>query len=245
MHCHAGLGRTGVLISAYLVYNLRVRSNDAIRYVRLKRPGAVQTRRQIDCVKEFESYFLPNCLIFSHKGIGDPDRKVGRFSVEQCLKRQKHVLHGYEARSLKYIPKLVFRVCERIIKLCSNDNENFGDVGSLSSLGGDSAVTNNSMDSDPPSTNVSSSIPSKEEKMLIYTRSFIAYKFDNRGTRLLNFKTQSSNNLGKGVGMNGGAQSSQVLYPFVTISAKFLLIRIYTCCQSKFLNIYIITVYSK
>ena len=50
---------TGVLIAAYLVYHLRVRSNDALRYVRLKRPGAVQTRRQIECVKEFEAYFLP------------------------------------------------------------------------------------------------------------------------------------------------------------------------------------------
>lgn len=59
VHCHAGLGRTGVLIAAYLVYYLRVRTNDALRYVRLKRPGAVQTRRQIDCVKEFEAYFLP------------------------------------------------------------------------------------------------------------------------------------------------------------------------------------------
>ena len=207
VHCHAGLGRTGVLISAYLVYNLRVRSNDAIRYVRLKRPGAVQTRRQIDCVKEFESYFLPQCLIFSHK----PDGKAGKFSVEQCLKRQKYVLHGYEARSLKYIPKLVFRVCERIIKLCNNDDENFGEIGSLSSLGGESALTNNSMDSDPPSANASSStIPTKEEKMLNYTRSFIAYKFDNRGTRLLNFKSQSSNSLGKGAGMNGGMQTSQV-----------------------------------
>ena len=62
VHCHAGLGRTGVLIAAYLVYYLRVRTNDALRYVRLKRPGAVQTRRQIDCVKEFEAYFLPQVL---------------------------------------------------------------------------------------------------------------------------------------------------------------------------------------
>ena len=31
IHCHAGLGRTGVLCAAYLVYHLRVRANDAIR----------------------------------------------------------------------------------------------------------------------------------------------------------------------------------------------------------------------
>ena len=71
VHCHAGLGRTGVLVSAYLVYFLRVRSADAIRYVRMKRPGAVQTRRQIECVKEFESYFLPQCLVFSLKPTGE------------------------------------------------------------------------------------------------------------------------------------------------------------------------------
>ena len=210
VHCHAGLGRTGVLISAYLVYYLRVRSNDAIRFVRLKRPGAVQTRRQIDCVKEFESYFLPQCLIFSSKLPGDPDRKAGRFSMEQCLKRQKYVLHGYEARSLKYIPKLVFRVCERIIKLCSN-NEGFGDAGSLTSLGGDSVgagVAGSSMDIDTSAT--SSTIPSREEKMLTFTRSFIAYKFDNRGTRLLNFKKSSENSIGSGNGGGAGINSNQV-----------------------------------
>ena len=45
-------------------YYFRVQSNDAIRYVRLKRPNAVQTRRQIACVKEFETYFLPQCIIY-------------------------------------------------------------------------------------------------------------------------------------------------------------------------------------
>lgn len=131
VHCHAGLGRTGVLLACYLVYYLRVRSNDALRYVRLKRPGAVQTRKQIDCVKEFEAYFLPQCLVFSLKPVGDPDKRSGRFTVDQHLKRQKSVIHGFEARTLKYIPKVLFRLCERLLQLCDcgptyePDQENF------------------------------------------------------------------------------------------------------------------------
>jgi protein tyrosine phosphatase domain-containing protein 1 len=132
IHCHAGLGRTGVLAAAYLVYHLRVRANDAIRYVRLKRPGAVQTRRQIQCVKEFEAYFLPQCLVFSSRPAADPDRKHGRFTVDQYLKRQKHVSHGSEVRVLKHIPKIIFKLCERLLRLCNcgpifdiSDGQNF------------------------------------------------------------------------------------------------------------------------
>nr|CAD7607999.1 unnamed protein product [Timema genevievae] len=50
----AGLGRTGVLIACYLIYSLRVHANDAIRFVRLKRPNSVQTRGQILCMAAIE-----------------------------------------------------------------------------------------------------------------------------------------------------------------------------------------------
>lgn len=59
-----GLGRTGVLIACYLVYSLRVSANDAIRFVRLKRPGSVQTRGQILCVRHFAQFILPQTVTF-------------------------------------------------------------------------------------------------------------------------------------------------------------------------------------
>lgn len=49
-------------------------------------------------MKEFEAFFLPQCLIFSLKPKNDPDRKAAPFAIEQHLKRQRMVIHGFEAR---------------------------------------------------------------------------------------------------------------------------------------------------
>ena len=90
--------------------------------VRLKRPNAVQTRGQIACVKEFETFILPQCLLFSSKPPGDRDKKLGRFNLDTCLKRQKFIVHGYEARALKHIPKLLYVIYERLLRLCDARN---------------------------------------------------------------------------------------------------------------------------
>ena len=82
----------------------------------------MQTRRQIACVKEFETYFLPQCIIFSMKPPSERDKKLGRFTLDVCLKRQKFLVHGFEAKTLKHIPKLLYVICERLVKLCDNNN---------------------------------------------------------------------------------------------------------------------------
>ncbi|KAK2583033.1 hypothetical protein KPH14_009075 [Odynerus spinipes] len=121
IHCHAGLGRTGVLIACYLIYSLRVRANDAIRFVRMKRPCAIQTRGQIICVQEFEHFVLPQMIVYPLNSlIGD--RKA--CSLQSYLKRQHTVLHGYEQRTFKHIPKIVFTICERILQLCDCQEDN-------------------------------------------------------------------------------------------------------------------------
>ena len=43
IHCHAGLGRTGVLIACYLVFSRRLTGDEAISLVRAKRCGVIAT----------------------------------------------------------------------------------------------------------------------------------------------------------------------------------------------------------
>ena len=53
---------------------------------------------------------LPRYLRFSNRT--SSDKKSAPFTIDQHLKRQKMVLHGFEARALKHIPKIVYR-CAR------------------------------------------------------------------------------------------------------------------------------------
>ncbi|MBN3296805.1 PTPC1 protein, partial [Amia calva] len=118
VHCHAGLGRTGVLIACYLVYLTRVSPSEAIHYVRIKRPYSIQTRAQINLVFDFARFLTPQLILYTDVSSGH-----SRFTLQQYLHRQKNLLHGYEARNLKYIPKIVDLVCKRLVSMTLNKAE--------------------------------------------------------------------------------------------------------------------------
>ncbi|XP_072551629.1 protein tyrosine phosphatase domain-containing protein 1 [Salminus brasiliensis] len=107
VHCHAGLGRTGVLIACYLIYILRITASEAIHYVRIKRPRSIQTRAQISLVFDFARLLGSQlaqypCLSMRHGA---------QFSLRQYLQRQALLLHGEEARSLADTPKILHLLC--------------------------------------------------------------------------------------------------------------------------------------
>ncbi|KAJ7398348.1 Protein tyrosine phosphatase domain-containing protein 1 [Pitangus sulphuratus] len=115
VHCHAGLGRTGVLIACYLVFATRMSADQAILFVRAKRPNSIQTRGQLLCIREFTQFLVPLRNVFA---CCEP--RAHTVTLSQYLTRQRHLLHGYESRHLKHVPKLVYLVCKLLLDLAEN-----------------------------------------------------------------------------------------------------------------------------
>ncbi|GCC21849.1 hypothetical protein chiPu_0000233 [Chiloscyllium punctatum] len=115
IHCHAGLGRTGVLIACYLVFATRMSADQAILFIRAKRPNAIQTRGQLLCVREFSQFLIPLRNVFS---CCDP--RAHAVTISQYLIRQRHLLHGYEARQLRHVPKIIHLTCKLLLDFAEN-----------------------------------------------------------------------------------------------------------------------------
>uniref|UniRef100_A0A8B9HW53 Protein tyrosine phosphatase domain-containing protein 1 n=1 Tax=Astyanax mexicanus TaxID=7994 RepID=A0A8B9HW53_ASTMX len=115
VHCHAGLGRTGVLLACFLVFTSRMTADQAILFVRSKRPNSIQTRGQLVCVRQFAQFLVPLRNLFARA-----EPRANPVTLSQYLIRQKHMLHGYEARQLRYMPKLVLIICRLLLDIAEN-----------------------------------------------------------------------------------------------------------------------------
>ncbi|MCI4390192.1 hypothetical protein PGIGA_G00119740 [Pangasianodon gigas] len=115
IHCHAGLGRTGVLLACYLVFTSRMSADQAILFVRAKRPSSIQTRGQLLCVREFARFVAPLHCVFS-----SVEPRTHAVTLSQYLTRQRYLLHGYEARHMKHVPKIVHLVCRLLLDIAEN-----------------------------------------------------------------------------------------------------------------------------
>eukprot|EP01063_Lacrimia_lanifica_P011344 TRINITY_DN1814_c4_g1_i1.p1 TRINITY_DN1814_c4_g1~~TRINITY_DN1814_c4_g1_i1.p1 ORF type:complete len:808 (+),score=255.49 TRINITY_DN1814_c4_g1_i1:134-2557(+) len=105
VHCHAGLGRTGLMIACWIMYHFNTPFEEAVRKVREQRPGAVQTKRQYQFTQNFHGYLVDLRKVF----VAEP--------LKDMLDRQNSYLHGQEARALRHVPKLAHTVLTRLLDL--------------------------------------------------------------------------------------------------------------------------------
>lgn len=105
----------GVLLACYLVFTSWMSADKAIVFVRAKRPNSIQTRGQLLCVRKFAQFLAPLRTIFPCV-----EPKAGAVTLSQYLARQRHLLHGYEARRMKNVPKVVQLVCRRLLDIAAN-----------------------------------------------------------------------------------------------------------------------------
>lgn len=54
VHCDSGMGRTGTMLSIYLVSSKRYTAKEAISEVRQRRPGSIETSEQEDIIYKYE-----------------------------------------------------------------------------------------------------------------------------------------------------------------------------------------------
>ncbi|KAK7199666.1 phosphatase [Novymonas esmeraldas] len=117
VHCHAGLGRTGLMIACYYVYSQHIPSHEAIALVRKTRPGAIQTNRQAQFIADFEKHLWRLSQAFRVE-ISDALIDVNLF-----IQRQRLVLHGEQADLYKNVPLFLHTILCRLLNLTKDNPE--------------------------------------------------------------------------------------------------------------------------
>lgn len=123
VHCHAGYGRTGIVIACYKIYDELLLAKEAIEIVRQKRKGSIQTEKQKEYCIKFQDYLQRLRANF----LNNEARQI-----ETLLYNQKLLDVGnYKFRNLEYnkfIPLFLQYIFDSIIELkkkkkVKNENE--------------------------------------------------------------------------------------------------------------------------
>ena len=111
VHCHAGYGRTGIVIACYMLFNSEKTSEDVIKEIRQKRKNCIETKNQKHYCRKFEEFLKQTRILFGPKE-----------KIDVYLKRQEDLLFGEQSRKYGYIPKLITKILVKIIEIKNTNN---------------------------------------------------------------------------------------------------------------------------
>jgi hypothetical protein len=114
VHCHAGYGRTGLVIACAFIFIHNLPPDRAIKIVRRDRPGSIQTSDQVKFVYSFYEYINTSSIVFSLPFIHD------RFTIARTVEQQNLLLHG--ERSASPLPKIIDVLCGAMEKAITEDD---------------------------------------------------------------------------------------------------------------------------
>ena len=106
VHSHSGNRRTAVIIACYLLYTSNKSVKDVIRYISLKRKVCFKNKNDIKNIKVFKNFLDNSRLLYGKKE-----------KIDVYLKRQDDLLFGDEHTNYGYIPKIITRILEEIIRI--------------------------------------------------------------------------------------------------------------------------------
>ncbi|CAN0099207.1 unnamed protein product, partial [Phaeothamnion confervicola] len=112
VHCHAGYGRTGLVIASLLVHTEGMAADKAIDLVRTRRPGSVQTSAQAEIVHKFADMCRGSAIIYHLT-------PHARTTLGQFLSQQGFFLHGDESLRLRWVPKPLSLVARMLTTLAA------------------------------------------------------------------------------------------------------------------------------
>ena len=106
VHSHSGNGRTAIVIACYLLYTSNKSIDDVIKEIVSKRKKSFDKKDNIKHVQVFKNFIDDSRIIYGKKE-----------KIDVYLKRQDDLLFGDEAKLYGYIPKIITRILEEIIRI--------------------------------------------------------------------------------------------------------------------------------
>jgi hypothetical protein len=113
VHCHAGYGRTGIVLACYLLYTTTKSAEEVVQIVRSKRIQCIQKNSQMAYIKKFQEckQSVYNCLDLIRAREVFTDQK---HDCDFFIKHQLDLIQQSDSHRFYHIPRLVIVVFDRL-----------------------------------------------------------------------------------------------------------------------------------